>query len=290
MQIQARTYLSNVALSRFQTRFPIRQVKVSGHDWSYRVVGDGDDRLLVLHGGGGEADALFPQILGFASTYRVVAPTIPKTLSSIDDTIKGLATILNTESADRVHVFGVSFGGLIAQAFIRRYHARIRDVVLSHTAIPTEQHAERSQLQLRMLRLMPAPMLLWSMKKTYLHSIQNTEIPIREEDKAFWLDYFEVLYSNHLTKQHLLSRARLSHDYFSNYTFTSSDLNHWDGRMLILQSDEDEVYGEGERGAVLGMYPRAWTHTFETYSHLATVLAVDETVDIVLDFLRGSTA
>ena len=198
---------------------------------------------------------LFPQILGLASTYRVIAPTIPKTLATIDDTLKGLATILNTESADRVHLFGVSFGGMIAQAFMRRYHARIRDVILSHTAIPTEQHAERSQLQLRMLRLMPAPMLLWSMKKTYLHSIQQTTIPISNADKAFWRDYFDNLYSNQLTKQHLLSRARLSHDYFANYTFNSSDLNHWKGRMLILQSDEDEVYSEGERGAVLGMYP-----------------------------------
>ena len=290
MQIQPRIRLSKRELARFQTQYPPRHVKVSGHTWSYRVIGDGMESLLLLHGGGGGAEAMFPQILGLASRYRVIAPTLPQSLSTIDDTLKGVATILNTEDAGKVHLYGVSFGGFIAQAFLRRYHARVTDVVLSHTAIPTEQHAERSRLQLRMMRFMPAPMLLWSMKKTYLHSIQATSIPLTDADKLFWQDYFDDLYTHHLSKQHLLSRARLSHDYFSQYTFNSSDLNHWEGRMLILQSDEDEVYSEGERGAVLGTYPRAWIHTFETYSHLATVLAVEETIDILIDFLRGNTS
>jgi hypothetical protein len=55
--------------------------------------------------------------------------------------------------------------------------------------------------------------------------------------------------------------------------------------MLIIQSSADDVIGEGDRGALLGMYSRAYVQTLEGYDHLAPILAADELLSSITNFL-----
>lgn len=274
-------------LSTFRQTHPLQSISMVRTSWTYYDTGGDKFPLLLLHGGGGFAEAMFPQIMGLAERHRVIAPNIPATLHQFDDVINGLSILLNALNIEKIHLYGISLGGHIAQVFIRRQFDRIQDMILSHTAIPCEHLAQKSAMQKNLLRMYPSSILIPMFKRNTRNQITSASVSISDEEREFWIDYFDGQYDNLITKRHILSRAHLMSEYFQQFAFTSSDLNYWEGRQLILESSHDDVYEEGDRGALIAMYPRTWTHTFEGYPHLATILAHQETVEIIIDFLAG---
>lgn len=278
-------------LARFRETHPIQTIQVDRYSWAYLADGHKDNpALLLLPGGGGGGDALFRHIEGLSTAFRVIVPTIPNDLKTIQDALLGLNAILASEGISRAHVFGISFGGLLAQVFVRRYPDQVADLVVSHSAIPCEHLAVRSRMQHRLMRLYPAFLVRWMAKSTMLGALRAKSLLLSEADRAFWLAYFEDWDTNHITKRDLVARAAITADYFNNHTFQSNDLAGWDGRVLVLQSSHDDVYDEGDQGALLSMYRRAETHTFWGYSHLGALVTTNETIELVLDFLqKGQT-
>lgn len=274
-------------LKNFRNVYPLNTIPIQDNLWTFYDTGGELPPLMILNGGGGLAESFFPQILGLSAQFRVIAPNIPHQLKSMEQVIDGLSTLLNALEIPRTHIYGASLGGHIAQVFIRKHYARVRDVILSHTAIPTEKLATKTQMQYRMLQVYPSFFIKRIFEQSIRIAIENSPVDIDDRERSFWLTYFDLQYLNRITKSHIVSRAAIARDYFKNFTFHSSDLSYWDGRILILESAQDELYDEGERGALISMYPRAWIHTFDDYTHLATILAYRQSNDLIAGFLRG---
>jgi len=275
------------ALDDFRKSYPLQPVPIQNMDWTVYDTGGTSAPLLILHGGGGQAEALFPQIMLLAQQFRVIAPNIPSQIKTIDQAIDGLSTLLNALDMNKVYLYGISLGGHIAQIFIRRHYARVQDMVLSHTAIPCEHLAQKTAMQYRMLQMYPSKLLSVMFKRATRNNIANFPANLSNHETQFWQQYFDEQYETVITKSTIVSRAAMMSDYFRQFTFHASDLNYWDGRTLIIESSHDEIYEEGDRGALLTMYSRAWMHTFEGYTHLATILAHQQSAELVADFLRG---
>lgn len=274
-------------LSNFREIFPLRSITIQDVGWTFYDSFSDKSSLLIIPGGGGFAEALFPQISILANEFRVIVPNIPSKIKTVQHVVDGLSTLLNALDIKKTHLFGISLGGHIAQIMIRRHYERVHDVVLSHTAIPCEHLALKTNMQYRMLQMYPAKLLLPMFKRATLKKITESPINLLDDERQFWQTYFDEQYETMITKTDIVSRASIMRDYFQNFTFHSSDLDYWDGRLLIIESSDDDVYEEGDRGALLTMYPRAWIHTFEGYTHLATLLAHKQTSGLVLDFLKG---
>ncbi len=274
-------------LTDFRNACPLKTIPIQDKQWTFYDTEGELEPLLMLSGGGGLAESFFPQILALSSGFRVIAPNIPTKLKSMEQVIDGLSTLLNALEIPKIHVYGASLGGHIAQIFIRKHYARVGDVILSHTAIPTEKLATKTQMQYRLLQMYPSMIIKRMFKQSIQTAIANSPIKIRDEERDFWMNYFAEQYQNSIMKSHIVSRAGIARDYFQNFTFHSSDLNYWDGRMLIVESAQDELYDEGERGALISMYPRAWIHTFDASTHLATILAHQQSNELVAGFLKG---
>lgn len=274
-------------LIEFRNTYPLQSISIQRADWTYYDTGGDNFPLLLLSGGGGLAEAMFPQIRLLSERFRVIAPNVPSHVNHIEDAIDGLSTLLNALDIQETHLYGISLGGHIAQIFIRKHYARVRDCVLSHTAIPTEQLAQKTHMQYRMLQLYPAGLLTRMFKRMNHQQIANCPVNIPATERQFWQAYFDEQYDTKINKALIVARASIARDYFSNFTFHGTDLNYWQGRLLIMESSHDDVYDEGERGALLAMYSRAWIHTFEGYTHLATILAHQQSAELVTDFFKG---
>jgi len=274
-------------LQYFRDTYPLQMLPIGGRDWTYYDTGGTRFPLLLLSGGGGQAEAMFPQIHSLSKQYRLIVPNVPVDIKQMADVVDGLSTLLNALEIQQIHLYGISFGGLVAQIFIRKYYDRVRDCVLSHTAIPTEQLAQKTNMQYRMLQLYPSGLITRMFKYTTRQQIEACPVNIPDDERDFWQSYFDAQYDGEITKAQIVSRAGIARDYFSQFTFHSPDLNYWQGRMLIIESSADDVYDDGTRGAVLAMYTRAWIHTFEGYTHLATILAHRQSAELVTDFFKG---
>jgi pimeloyl-ACP methyl ester carboxylesterase len=82
-----------------------------------------------------------PQLRGLSGGYRVVswdaagagASDDPPETFTITDWAEDLARLLDALALEEAHIVGLSWGGLVAQAFYGRYPSRVRSLVLSDT-------------------------------------------------------------------------------------------------------------------------------------------------------------
>jgi hypothetical protein len=137
--------------------------------------------------------------------------------------------------------------------------------------------------------LYPPAVLRALSRRAMLNALHTTPMSVPDDERNFWLAYFTEYYAHFFRKADLASRVRLSASYFANPPFQSTDLQHWKGRVLIIESEFDEVIGEGERGALKAMYPGAYVQTLEGATHLASVLMSEAQAASIHKFLVAGT-
>jgi pimeloyl-ACP methyl ester carboxylesterase len=273
-------------LDRFRTYHPPRFLESQSRRWSYLTAGEPSAPvLLLLHGGGGDAETMFRYIEGFSGDFYVIAPDLPPQVSHMDDALPGLLHILQTEQVDKAQVVGMSFGALLAQMFVRRFPSRVQNLVLTHTLLPSEHLLEATKMQRNLMRISPASLLMWRLRRAHQKAIAQSRTPADSHERAFWQAYFDELYATRFSKQDVLSRVSLTIDYHSSESFTVRDLRGWSGQLLIIESSEDDVITEGDRGALKGMYPGAYIQTLPGHDHLAPLLASRELLASIRKFL-----
>jgi len=273
-------------LADFRAQRRLKYLAIGKHQWQYDIHNPhSNEALLLLHGGGGDAEALFPYMIGFAQHFQVIAPNIPHTIKTVDDAVQGLRAVLAQERISQIHLVGFSFGAMLAQMVIRRLPDSVMRMVITHTVIPSDHLREQINMQRALIGFYPAPLLLWMMKRAYRRNIQRSRTPASAGARLFWQAYFDELYSTRFRKRDLLSRARISADYHSGSKFRAGDLSGWQGEMLIIESSEDEIISEGDRGALKGMYPHSYVQILWGYDHLAPLLAADELSSSITKFL-----
>ena len=286
------TYYQNVPehlvqpLIKFRQNNPLYTMDVSKHQWTYYALGHPENEaILLLHGGGGDAEAMFQYCQIFAKDFRVIAPNIPITINKLSDAVSGLRALLAHEGITRANIVGISFGAMLAQMYIRHFQDTVLDMVITHSIIPSKHLAEPMTMQKNLMRFYPEPLLRGISKRAYHNHIANSTSSTSDEQKQFWQAYFDELYSTRVRKKQLISRARITVDYHSENEFNSRDLLAWDGDLLIIESENDNVITEGDRGSLKAMYSRAYIQTLADYDHLAPLLAQDEIISSIMNFL-----
>jgi pimeloyl-ACP methyl ester carboxylesterase len=192
----------------------------------------------------------------------------------------GIAAILDAERIDRAPVLGGSYGGMVAQRFVRRYPRRVARLVLSHTGGPKAERAAKNRTFISLLRLLPMGLLRAMLRAATRKSLQDAP-----EHIPFWVAYSNEMIAR-LTKADLISRYQVAIDFDATSTFTPGDLQDWPGRILILEGDNDPIAEAPAREALKALHPQARVHTFHGSGHVASIAKLDEYVAVVKSFLR----
>jgi pimeloyl-ACP methyl ester carboxylesterase len=224
-------------LAKFRAGHPLRRLDVGGVAWEYIAAGAGSEALLILPGGSVPAEGGFELIPDLQDAYRVIAPTFPA-LGRIDDVLGGLAALLDAEGIATVHVFGGSFGGLVAQCFVRGYSERVRSLILANTALPPEVPGWGANILRRLVCLAPARALRARREWGIARMLSGPR-----GERTFWRMYLRERLA-HWTADQLRNRYLLTLDLSQRFAFTPEELADWPGNVLILESDHDTVTPE----------------------------------------------
>ncbi|MGH9969878.1 MAG: alpha/beta fold hydrolase [Pyrinomonadaceae bacterium] len=273
-------------LKEFRLNHPYKQLIVGDTKWEYLSCGQGEQTLLLLPGALSVGESTFPLITAFENDYRIIAPSYALSLT-MAGLCRGLANILETEALNQAHVLGGSYGGLVAQYFVRQYPARVRSLILSHTFVLTPKYAKPLWLAGKVFPAFPqslvAPILKLRLNKMLLSTLSNANHPETE----FWSAYLDEAIASDLLKEVFIHQNKCLLDLAHQRQLTSDDLKGWPGKVLIIESDDDPAIRVRDRELLRSTYPKAQVHTFCDAGHASSILKREEVFLIIRSFLHN---
>ena len=266
-------------LKAFRRTHPYKEIQVAGKAWRYIVGGQGE-RVVLLLPGSLVPDLFFVPIEALERDSRVIVPAYAA-VSTMAEVVAGLSTILDAERVERVDVIGSSFGGYIAQCFVRAYPERVERLILAETGV---RHfvswAPSISLLARLMSILPARavrFLMWRLWSTLFTP------PARQRD--FWRELMREILTKQLTKANFVSETEILADFSARYHFRSGDLAAWPGSILIMESERDEAYSPANRARTRAVYPQAHVHVICGATHSAIVTHTEEYIHTMRAFL-----
>jgi pimeloyl-ACP methyl ester carboxylesterase len=271
-------------LKEFRSTHKYKHLLVDGAEWEYISCGRGEQALLILPGGLAVGESAFPLITAFEKEYRIIAPSyaLSLTMTGLCD---GIAHILETEGVHQAHALGGSYGGLVAQYFVRKYLDKARSLILSHTSIMTPKFEKPLQIAEKLSRVLPrslfAPLFKLRLNKIILSTLRAAKHPEFE----FWRAYLNEAVASGRLNEVAVHQNKCLLDLTRQPQFTPEDLKGWRGRILIIDSDNDPAISAKDRDLLRNTYPQAQSHTFHGAGHASSILKREEVCSIIRCFL-----
>lgn len=262
----------------FRRTFPYKDVTHDGVTWPYLTGGQGDPPLLLLSGALAIPDISWTTIVNFSARRRVIVPAYPPVMT-MDTLVDGIAAVLQHEGVDQAHVMGGSYGGFVAQVFVRHHPQLTRSLVLSHTQPPYPETAARIRRFARLLRWMPMGLVRLMMRRVF-----RSMMPEWSEETACLLAIFDELIGYALDKKDVIGILERTVDY-SVRSFAPQDLSGWPGKVLLVFGDEDPATPPDVRQRLESLYPGCQVHLFEGAGHTTSVTHRDEYLAVIDEFL-----
>jgi pimeloyl-ACP methyl ester carboxylesterase len=262
-----------------------KKLNVRGVEWEYETAGRGREALLLFHGAVGGAETMRGLAESFADEFRVIAPTVAD-VSTLAEVCDAASAILDREHVARAHVFGGSFGGLLAQAFLRRRPAQVETLTLLSTGAPDRRTGSRTARMSKLVRLLPFPLTRALLKLELSRNLNTPTPPEAAERVAEFRRRLDEYFDRRLTKRTLITRVALSVDFNLRETYAPDDTSAWPGRVLIIESDNDPMIPAAERRRLRDTYPRAMVCTFAGAGHMITLLRPDALTEVVKAFIK----
>ena len=229
-------------------------------------------------------ESMFPLITAFENEYRVIAPSYALSLC-INDLCDGIAAILETENVERANVFGGSYGGLVAQHFVRRYPSKVRSLILAHTFVFDPKYSRLIWLMGNLVRVLPSSWLTFVLRLRLEKIIFAKLRAINHPEAEFWRAYLNEALASDLLREVFVHQNKCLVDLAQQLQLRADDLREWDGKIFIIESEDDPAIGPRDRELLRRTYPQAQVHTFKDAGHVSSIVKRSEVVSLIKGFL-----
>lgn len=276
-------------LKEFRRAHPVKRLSFGDTEWKYISCGRGTQILLLLPGALAVGESTFPLITTFENEYRIIAPSYALSLT-MTGLCEGIARILEAEGINQVHAIGGSYGGLVAQYFVRLYPAQVCSLVLSHTFLMTPKFEKPLKILGRLFPALPrslfVPLLKLRLNKMLLSTLRRAKHPEFE----FWRAYLNEAVASDRFKEVAVHQNKCLLELARQPRFAVDDLKEWRGKILIIDSDDDPAIGAKDRALLRNTYPQAEVKTFLNAGHASSILKREEAISVIRNFLSGVTS
>lgn len=261
----------------FMRRHPARRVMVRGDEWSVIDTTGAGQTVLVVPGGAGQAEAEFRAIAALEDRFRVVSPTYPA-IKCMDELADGIVQLLDELHVARVHVWGNSFGGMVAQVLVRRAPHRVLTLSLGRTTAPDPRAARRASVQRRVAEALPSGLVRRLSRVAFERRLRDLD----PAERTFWEGFLETQFLPR-AKERMVVLAALAAD-FSARTLSAEDLGSWEGRVLLLSAPDDQLYGT-QLARLEQLYPGARHVELPGGGHVSDDTRIAVEADVVRRFI-----
>jgi pimeloyl-ACP methyl ester carboxylesterase len=253
----------------------INSVQVGDRIWRYHVSETGRNPLVLLAGSLGSNAGTAKLLSERLPSLRLIVPEYAPA-TTMSECLQGLESILKQEGIDQVALFGGSFGGLIAQAWVQRFSRRTTHLILSGTAPPDPSRLSKHSRAMRILPLIPLSAI-----KLFLRIMLR--ILLRDSKEPQWRkEYLNLIRS--LTKEDLKSRYQIAMDFDRDCRVSGLPATV---EILILEGDRDRIADALVREKLRQTYPQARSHIFHHGGHSPMMTHTSEWTRVVESFLDG---
>lgn len=272
-------------LKEFRRAHPVKRLNSGNQQWEYIACGRAaEPALLLLPGALSTGESTFPIITAFENEYRIIAPSyaLSQTMTGLCD---GIAHILDVEGIKRVHVIGGSYGGLVAQYFVRKFPDRAHGLVISHTFLMNPKLAKPLKIMSNLFPLLPQSLFAALLKLRLNKMLLSTLRRIKHPEYEFWRAYLNEAIASDRLREVAIHQNKCLLELAREPQFTADDLKNWSGKILIIDSDDDPAIPARERANLRKTYPRAQVHTFRDAGHASSILKREEVFSVIRNFL-----
>lgn len=266
------------ALFAFRRDFPERSLRVGGVEWRYRVVGTASRTLMLLPGGDLVNDGAFEFARALSPDCRVVYPAYP-VVPRLENLADGLAAVIEATASAPAAMLGASFGGALAQVFVRRHPRCLSRLILSNCGVPLQYLIPGIRVALALAVALP-----WGIFRRLAVRGLAKMLAASPDDRAFFHAYLAELLQARIDKRAVVQNFRQQLAYHRDFHFRPDDLAGWPGRILLIESGND-VISPRRRRALRESYPQAQLHTFHAGGHATMLNCPEEYLAVVRQFL-----
>lgn len=258
------------SLEKFRAAHRPRSLVVDGLRWDYRIVGNGETCVLILPGIHGKGELSFRLVEVLQDNYRIILPSYPpaRRMSQLAD---GIIAILNVENIEKAHVFGSSYGGMVAQQLARQWPGRVGRLILSATTAPNSEPLRRARMLARFATFLSAEAL----KATVRRHGRSERHGCLAASAGELLSAFNA----RTLMCRLLAAADFLHQQPDHPRASAPSDN-----MLILLGERDLMFTLSERRNLSSQYPQAAIHVIRKAGHF---LEPEVQAALALPFLAG---
>jgi len=235
-----------------------KTITVQTKTWRYRIAGKGEKTVVILPGALGAGNLFTQHIAELLPDVHLVTPEYPPA-NSVAEFLNAFDAILKAENVQTPVVYGGSFGGLLAQCWVRRNPQRINALILSGAVAPDAKRISKYRRMLKLLPFLPMPLVRLLTKIAAMKMTKTIQ-----KNKELWRAELQNLGSK-IQREDLASRYNTAMDYDQNFQFMPNDL--CTTPILLLEGSEDRVANKKERDRMRSYYPHAEVTTVEGAGH-----------------------
>lgn len=268
-------------LRSFRQQNEQHHLQSEGTDWSYYKLGDGQIPLLWLVGGIKVADVAWNYYPYLSNTCNIIAPDYPP-LHTMEALADGLKAILDAEKIAVVNLLGGSFGGMLAQIFIRRYPERTNKIILSTTSFPNAASIQNYVMARNVVHAITDDDLLAEGAQTQM----LRTIDPSEDEVTYYKAFLHELYTQRLDRTDIVSTYNCLIN-FHQQTFKPDDVELTPDQMLIISAGQDKTFDSSMVQMLHALYPQAMHHVFEDSGHSLAGTYRERYFDLIRSFLQN---
>ncbi|HET9109823.1 MAG TPA: alpha/beta hydrolase [Ktedonobacterales bacterium] len=254
-------------LRHFRATHAPQTLMVKGQPWRYLTGGQGPRLALLLHGSESDAESLFGAMNLLERGYRVIAPTYPAEVESVEAACDGLAALIESAGAPAL-VIGYSMGGYLAQSLAARRPELVARLALCNTGGPARSALRMVRAQYAAFSAVPGPLLPVALRAGVALPLWREAPDVCGANLIFWRVYLAEMTAR-LSKRAVLAHGRITADFLRGSLRPPAALAADPGRVLILNATADHTIEADERDLLRLLYPAAASRSLQARGHLS---------------------
>ena len=285
-----------MTLAEFRRVYPTAAFTVSsGKLFTYRYYQNPQAKatLVLLTGGIGLSDLFYKHFARFARDFSVLTFDYQLQFGDNGEFADAVAELLR-HLKEKVWLVGQSLGGVVAQVIASRHPEVVEGLVLSNTCSLSGNMSKAGYQDLmkiiesqrkfkKWLAFLPFPlikrMMRWAVMKKKTDGFTAQEKAAMEELCGAMMELLTKPY-----EQHMIDFLCDAEHYFG---MTRNDFAPWEGRVLLILSEDDTTFTPACREDLIALMPSPTVVTDLTGGHLALMVRLEQYADLVDEICQG---